>query len=763
MTHPHILPLFDSGQADGALFYITPYVEGHSLRDRIGLAGRLPVREAVDLARQVAEALDHAHRKGIVHRDIKPENILLEEGKAVVADFGIARAVSAAAAETRTEAGLALGTPYYMSPEQCAAEPDVDGRADLYALGCVIFEMLIGRPPFSAPTSRAVIAQHLSQPVPSPLAERPEIPVWLDRVVVRLLAKDPEDRFETAAALTAALAVHSGSDLGAASDPWMRWLYRLHRRWRPVAAGALLVGVAAGYFLASQIVDPAGVTPERAPLTSIAVFPLQDLSEGDHSYLALGLTDRLTHHLGELQPLTVVPAATMREHARTGVSLDSIVARHGVGTVVGGTVTATDREIQVLVEITDAVTGKRIPGTGVLTRPRGELIPLMEELAADVARVLRQRLGLEVTRRELEAGTDCSDCLGLLFKAEELSGQVRSLVFSGETEEARRALAEADSILRSVEAMDPEWGAPILERGWIEAQRASRFTPRAGTYDTVACNLGIGHAERVLEREPDDAKAQELRGVLRYYLAVGSAADTVARARLWAGAQEDLEAAVRADPTAASALNILSAIRRQDGNFVSARDAAERALQADAWLFNDENTIYTLCQAFIDLEDLDQAKRWCVDEGRQRFPRRLGFVSAEFVLLARWAGWVPDVDWAWALVDTALDLSSPARRDTYRPQFWMEVAALLAQGGRLDSARAVIQRARTVAPSDDPGLDYREAYARVQLGESEKAMELLARFLAARPDRRTYIAKDWWFRSLRDDPRFQELVGEAGG
>src|SRR5213593_3389077 len=175
LTHPNILPLLDSGRADDFLYYVTPYVEGESLRNRLDREGQLPVAEAVRLSRDVAGALDYAHRHQIVHRDIKPENILLEEGQAVVADFGIARALQAAEGGNLTETGVTLGTAAYMSPEQATGD-QLDGRSDIYSLGCVLYEMLAGEPPFTGPTAQAVTARRLAGPVPALQAVRDSVP-----------------------------------------------------------------------------------------------------------------------------------------------------------------------------------------------------------------------------------------------------------------------------------------------------------------------------------------------------------------------------------------------------------------------------------------------------------------------------------------------------------------------------------------------------------------------------------------------------------
>jgi serine/threonine-protein kinase len=175
LNHPHILPLHDSGQANGFLYYVMPYVEGESLRDRLKREGPLPVDESLQISKEVASALDYAHDAGLVHRDIKPENILLSAGKAVVADFGIARAVDEAGGEQLTATGMSVGTPAYMSPEQAAGEKEIDARTDLYALGCVLYEMLTGEPPFAGPSPQAVMARKVSEPAPGFREQREEV------------------------------------------------------------------------------------------------------------------------------------------------------------------------------------------------------------------------------------------------------------------------------------------------------------------------------------------------------------------------------------------------------------------------------------------------------------------------------------------------------------------------------------------------------------------------------------------------------------
>ncbi|HKW08728.1 MAG TPA: protein kinase, partial [Gemmatimonadaceae bacterium] len=212
LQHPHILPLFDSGSGGGLLWYVMPYVEGETLRSRLTRDGRLPIDESQRIAREVADALDHAHARGIVHRDVKPENILLRGGHALVADFGIALALETAGGERLTRTGLTLGTPQYMAPEQASGERLLDGRVDVYALGAVTHEMLTGEPPFAA-SSRQVMLQRILTEAPTAIAERrPEVPPSLDAAVRRALAKRPGDRFPSAAAFA--------TSLGALGDGW---------------------------------------------------------------------------------------------------------------------------------------------------------------------------------------------------------------------------------------------------------------------------------------------------------------------------------------------------------------------------------------------------------------------------------------------------------------------------------------------------------------------------------------------------------------
>ena len=212
LQHPHILPLFDSGAADSFLFYVMPFIEGESLRDRLRREKQLPVDEAVRIATEVASALDYAHRHGVVHRDIKPENILLHDGSALVADFGIALAASKAGGDRMTETGMSLGTPHYMSPEQAMGEREITARSDVYALGAVLYEMLTGDPPFTGSTAQAVVARVVTESPRPLLPQRHTIPPHVEAAVLAALEKLPADRFATAAQFAEALSRFQAHD-----------------------------------------------------------------------------------------------------------------------------------------------------------------------------------------------------------------------------------------------------------------------------------------------------------------------------------------------------------------------------------------------------------------------------------------------------------------------------------------------------------------------------------------------------------------------
>jgi TolB-like protein/tetratricopeptide (TPR) repeat protein len=299
LHHPHILPLHDSGVSDDLLYYVMPYVEGESLRERLRREGTLAVASALSVLREVAGALDYAHRQGVVHRDIKPENILLQDGQAIVADFGIARAIGAGAIDTPNSIP-AIGTPAYMSPEQAARRGQPDGRTDIYALGCVVYEMLAGTPPFSGPVE-AVLKQHESDPVPSLRSARQGIPVHIEEAVARALRKSPGERFSTAAEFVAAV-----DEPGEATTRPAR-----KRRWLRMGIAAAVTAIAILIGGAAYLLRPARHAPPPDP-GLVAILPFRIVGAGPElGWLSEGLVDLLSVKLGGEGGLRAVATASV--------------------------------------------------------------------------------------------------------------------------------------------------------------------------------------------------------------------------------------------------------------------------------------------------------------------------------------------------------------------------------------------------------------------------------------------------------------------
>ncbi len=378
LTHPYILPLHDSGEVAGLLYYVMPFVEGESLRQRLARERQLPLGDALRIASDVAGALAYAHAHGVVHRDIKPENILLAGNEAVVADFGIARAITAAGGEHLTQTGIVVGTAAYMSPEQSAGSREVDGRSDIYSLGCVLYEMLAGQPPFTGTTAQAIVARHLSEPVPTLRVVRESVPATVEQAVMRALAKVPADRFASADRFAEALAADGRS--------------MPQRTPRRQAAGWVVLGLllasAVGYAaLRTRRAEP----PRSAPI-AVAVLPFRPVASSEPiGVLGIGIPDAIITRLANVRQMRIRPTSAVLRYEEQPV--DAVEAARALlaDYVLTGTVQTSAERVRVNVQLVRAGDGVTLWGERY-DLIRQDLLTLQDSIAARVSSALEIRM-----------------------------------------------------------------------------------------------------------------------------------------------------------------------------------------------------------------------------------------------------------------------------------------------------------------------------------------------------------------------------------
>jgi serine/threonine protein kinase/tetratricopeptide (TPR) repeat protein len=353
LTHAHILPVFDSGEADGLLFYVMPNMEGQSLRDRIEREGQLALEDALRITAEVASALDYSHRQQVIHRDIKPENILLHEGAALVADFGIGKAVSAGKSITHT--GLAVGTPAYMSPEQASGEMSIDGRSDLYSLGCVLYEMLVGEPPFTGPNAQAIIAKRFVSPVPSVKITR-DVPDVVEAALSRALSRSPADRYRT------------GADF----------------------ADSLRSILRTGEMTA---VRPAADTKSAPGPKAIAVLPLANMSaDPENEYFSDGMTEEIINALAKVPGVQVASrSSSFAFKGKKDVDARQVGERLGVTSVLEGSVRKIGNRIRIAAQLVNVENGYQL-WSETYDRQMEDVFAVQDEISRSIVEALKVQL-----------------------------------------------------------------------------------------------------------------------------------------------------------------------------------------------------------------------------------------------------------------------------------------------------------------------------------------------------------------------------------
>lgn len=478
LNHPHILPLHDSGEADGFLFFVMPMMQGQTLRDRMREEGQLPVDVAVRLVQEVAEALDYAHRHDVVHRDIKPENILLHEGHALVADFGIGKAIIAAAASgvtTLTQVGVTVGTPAYMSPEQAAGD-EIDGRTDLFALGCVLYEMLTGEAAFTGSTVQAVIAKRFHYSPPSASATRPTVPVGVSHTIERLLERDPTAR---------------------------------------ISSGALVVAA-----LREQETSPTAQTPRRAE-QSVAVLPFANMSASvDDDYFADGITEEIINLLAQLKGLRVAARTSCFAFKGKNEDLRIVGEKLGVQHVLEGSVRKAGPHVRITAQLINATDGYHV-WSERYDRDLVDIFALQDDIANSIATKLQLSLLDAPDRGVARTGVRNVEAYELLLKGRVLLRQrglatLDALACFGRAVELDPELVEAHALLADAYRLIwiygvapasetvPQARAAITRALALDAedpQALSTLSNIASSYD-LDVERCLSLADRVFAREP---------------------------------------------------------------------------------------------------------------------------------------------------------------------------------------------------------------------------------------------------------------------
>jgi serine/threonine protein kinase/Tfp pilus assembly protein PilF len=373
LHHPHILPLYDSDQADGLAYYVMPYIKGETLRQRLQRERQLPVADALQITREVLDALSYAHSAMVVHRDIKPANILLDSGHAVVADFGIARAIGGT--HSLTSKGSVIGTPSYMSPEQIDGAEFIDGRSDLYSLACVLFEMLVGEPPFRGTTLTAIIANRLSSPLPSARKSRDLVPETVDAALKKAMATLPADRFSTAAQFAEALGTP--------------------------ATVAIAVGAAQA------------MVEEVAAAKSVAVLPFENMStDPENEYFSDGITDDIIAQLSKISALKVISRTSSMQYKKTSKKITTIAEELGVGAILEGSVRRAGPRVRIVVHLVEPRTEKHLWGE-TFDRQLSDVFEVQSEVAQQITGALSLALSAEEKKRVEKKETGDADAYNL--------------------------------------------------------------------------------------------------------------------------------------------------------------------------------------------------------------------------------------------------------------------------------------------------------------------------------------------------------------
>jgi eukaryotic-like serine/threonine-protein kinase len=722
LQHPHILPLHDSGEADGFLYYVMPYVAGESLRQRLSRQGPLSVDDALRIAGDVADALAYAHEHGVVHRDIKPENILLSNGHALVADFGIAKAVEVAGDSKLTETGWGMGTPAYMSPEQILGDA-VDGRSDVYGLGCVLYEMLAGHPPFTAATVRAVFARHQLDPPASMLTERPDVPLHVEEALRKALAKLPGDRFTTTAQFLEGLRLagtrNSGAGLSAQTLPLkridrFRWIKRV-RSPRVLVALAATAALAIGGNLVAFGAHRGAAAAGLA--ASVAVLPIEDLG-GDTSqaYVSEGLTDELITDLAQIKGLRVINRRTMQVYGKSGKTLKEIAHELGVDAVVTGTMQRLGDSVHLTAQVTPTGTDRALWARSY-QGSRGDLLRFQR----DIAWAVGERLGGARPGRE-PAGARAGD-------PDAIDAYIRGRYWWNKRGQAN--LLRAIGFFGQALDADPGFasGYSAMADAYVQLGYGSYLTPEDAFPKAEAA------ARKALELDSTLAEPHATLGFVKMYYAWD-----------WPAADREFRLAIVRNPSYATAHEWYGLFLAAMGRYDEAVAEERRAKALDPLSIGIAGTAGWVMYYSGRQDDAEQVLRAAlrVDSsfslGRLYLGRVLQAKGELDSAVAKFQGAGPLRLW----VPTIAGLGNVYGLEGRRAQALGELR-------RLDS----LSRTQYVT-------SYAVALIYTALGQPDSAFAWLDRAVQERTHWLVWLNRDLRWKPLRGDPRFATLVRRVG-
>ncbi|MGH7499968.1 MAG: protein kinase domain-containing protein [Gemmatimonadales bacterium] len=666
LQHPHILTVHDSGESPGAqgappiLWFSMPFIEGESLRSRLTREKQLSVDEALQIARETADALDYAHRHGVIHRDIKPENILLSEGHALVADFGISKALARSAEQQLTETGIAIGTPAYMSPEQAAGQSNLDARTDIYSLATVLYEMLAGETPFAAPTAQAMIARRFME-TPRPLRQlRESVPDGIDQAVQRGLARTPADRFSSAAEFSKALSAPSQTMVATVavsaspSPPPVQAAGSAPSRPRrriPVAATSLALGFLLGLGLLFGWLKKHGAEPVNGAgmggTKLLAVLPFENLGSADDEYFADGVTDEIRGKLAALPGLRVTASRSAAEYKKSNKDLATIARELGVDYLLVGKVRwekgdGTKSRVRVSPELIQVSTGStrwQEPFDANLT----DVFQVQADVAGRVAQALDVALGTGDKATLAERPTQNLAAYDAYLKGEETS---RNLSIT-DPNTLRRSLVYYEQAI----ALDSSFAV-----AWAQRSRASSMVYANSVPDPAMRATALESAERARRLAPD--RPEGYLALADYHRGVtNNSPETVKQA----------EAGLKIAPANVNLLVSCALGQQSLGRWEEATELLRKAQAIDP---RSIPTAYRIGRGLLWLHRYDEALA-AIDRGLQLAPGDLAMLETRaLILVAR-----GDSASARAAISSAASRADPAALvayvATYYDMFWL--------------------------------------------------------------------------------------------